>query len=253
MFAVGVIVSVTTGREAFAAHPLLTDDTGTQGRGNFQLEATGTWLADQEETGGEGIREIGSLAALVFAAGVSETFDLVVGMPYVWTETKKAEQITKDDGISDTVIEAKWRFYDREKFSIAIKPGILLPTGNEEQGRGTGHVGTMVFLISTIEVEPWAFDANFGYLYLENRCEERINLWFGSLASRFAVTSRWTIAGEIGTIRNADPADSSHPAFAQFGLVYSLTDYLDLSTGFVAGLSDSEIDQSIRVGATIRF
>jgi hypothetical protein len=252
VLAVGVIVSVMTGREAFAAHPLITDDTGTQGKGKFQLEATGTWLTDQENTGGEGVREIGSFAALVLAAGVSETLDLVVGVPYVWTETKEAGQITRDNGISDTVIEAKWRFYDKEKFSMAIKPGILLPTGDENKGLGTGHVGYTTFLISTFETEPWAFDVNLGYFYLENRLDERVNLWFASLATRFAVSERWTIVGEIGATRNAD-ANSSHPAFAQAGLIYSLSGNLDLSLGFLAGLNDAEVDQSIRAGVTIRF
>jgi len=253
VLAVSVIVSAMAEREAFAAHPLITDDTGTQGKGKFQLEATGTWLTDQEDTGGEGVREIGSFAALVFAAGVSETLDLMVGVPYVWTETKETGQTTKDDGISDTVIEAKWRFYDKEKFSMAIKPGILLPTGDEEQGRGTGHVGYTAFLISTFETEPLAFDANIGYLYLENRLEERVNLWFASLATRFAVSEQWTIVGEIGATRNADPDYNSHPAFAQAGLIYSPSAKLDLSLGLLAGLNDAEVDQAVRVGVTIRF
>ena len=253
VIAVLVCLVLASSNEGFAAHPLVTDDTGTQGKGNFQLEATGTWLTDQEDTSGEGVRETGSFAALVFAAGFSETLDVIVGVPYVWTETKEAGQTTRDDGISDTVLEAKWRFYDKEKFSMAIKPGIFLPTGNEEQGRGTGHVGYTVFLISTVETEPWAFDANLGYLYLENRHEERVNLWFASLATRFAVSEQWTIAGEIGATRNADPDDSSHPAFAQAGLIYSPSDDLDLSLGFLAGLSDAEVDQLVRAGVTIRF
>jgi hypothetical protein len=250
---IGLTASLMAAGTAFAAHPLITDDTGTQGRGKFQLEATGTWITDQEDTGGEGVREIGSLAVLAFAAGVSETLDLVVGVPYMWTETKEAGQTTRDDGPSDTVIEAKWRFYDKEKFSMAIKPGLLFPTGDEEQGRGTGHVGYATFLISTFETEPWAFDANIGYLYLENRLEERVQLWFASLATRFAVSEQWTVVGEIGATRNADPDDKSHPAFTQAGLIFSPSDDLDLSLGFLAGLSDAEVDQAVRVGVTIRF
>jgi hypothetical protein len=171
----------------------------------------------------------------------------------VWTETKEAGQTTKDDGISDAVIEAKWRFYEKEKFGMAIKPGILFPTGDEEQGRGTGHVNYTAFLISTFETEPWGFDANLGYLYFENRLDERVNLWFASLAARFAVSEQWTLAGEVGATRNGDPDDSSHPSFAQAGFIYSPSDDLDLSLGFLAGLSDAEVDQSIRAGVTIRF
>lgn len=251
---VAVVFAVLTGAEAaLAAHPVLTDDTGTQGKGKLQLEATGTWITDQEHVGGAGVRAIGSLAALVFSAGLSETLDLVVGVPYVWTETKEAGQSTKDQGIADTVIEAKLRFYEKGLFSMAIKPGILLPTGEAEQGRGIGHVNYTAFLISTVHAEPWTFDANLGFLYLQNRLDERSNIWFASLATRFAVAEQWTLAGEIGATRNADPADSSHPAFAQAGLIYSPSDDLDLSLGFLAGLSEAEVDQSVRAGVTVRF
>lgn len=34
---------VLTSGTAFAAHPLITDDTGTQGQGKFQLEVNGEW------------------------------------------------------------------------------------------------------------------------------------------------------------------------------------------------------------------
>ena len=237
----------------FAAHPLLTDDTGTQGAGEFQLETTGTWITDREQEGGEEAREISSFAALVFTAGIAETLDLMVDVLYVWTETEKAGQITRDDGFFDSAVSAKWRFYDMRKLSLAIKPGILLPTGDEDKGLGTGHWGYTTFLIATLEAEPWAFDANLGYVYHENRTNERVNLWFGSLASRFTVAEGWRIVGEIGATRNADPADSSHPAFAQIGLIYSPSDDLDLSAGFLAGLNHAEIDQSLRAGVTVRF
>lgn len=238
---------------AFASHPLITDDTGTQGTGKFQVEAIGTWLTDQEDEGAEGVREISSFATIVFTAGIAETLDLVVGVPYVWTETKEFGQITREDGVSDTVIEAKWRFYGKRKVSLAIKPGILLPTGDEGKGLGTGQVGYTALLISTIEAEQWSFDANLGYLYFENRVDEREHLWVGSIASHFIVAERWKIVGEIGAARNADPTHSSHPVFAQVGLIYSPNDHLDLSAGFLAGLSDSEVDQSLRAGATVRF
>jgi hypothetical protein len=253
VLAVGVIVSIMIGREAFAAHPLITDDTGTQGRGNFQMETTGTWFTDQENKKGGAVREVSSFATIVFTAGIAEAVDLMVCVPYIWTETREAKTVTRENGISDTVMEAKWRFYAKQNLSLALKPGIALPTGDEDKGLGTGHFGYTTFLIATAETEPWAFDANLGYLYLENRADERVSLWLGSIAIRLSASERWTILGEVGAARNTDPAESNHPAFAQIGLIYSPNDHLDLSAGILAGLSDSEVDQSIRAGATIRF
>jgi len=36
---------------SWAAHPLITDDTGTQGKGNFQLEFNGQYDRDKEMSG----------------------------------------------------------------------------------------------------------------------------------------------------------------------------------------------------------
>jgi hypothetical protein len=32
----------------------------------------------------------------------------------------------------------KWRFYEKDGLSFAIKPGIILPTGEEDKGLGDG-------------------------------------------------------------------------------------------------------------------
>lgn len=37
----GVVLSLMAAGAVFAAHPLITDDTGTQGRGKFQIEVNG--------------------------------------------------------------------------------------------------------------------------------------------------------------------------------------------------------------------
>jgi len=238
---------------SWAAHPLITDDTGTQGKGKFQLEASGAWLTDKKNEGGEGQREISSLATVISTAGAADTLDVMITVPYVWTKTNEAGQVTKDTGVADNLIEAKWRFYDEQKFSLAIKPGILLPIGDNDKGLGTGHVGCSTFLIATVNAEPWSFDANLGYLYLPNSSGDRADIWLGSLASRFAVAERWKIAGEIGTSRNSASTDSSYPVFAQIGLIYSPKDSLDLSAGFLFGFTDAEVDQSVRAGVTVRF
>ncbi len=238
---------------SWAAHPLVTDDTGTQGTGKYQLEASGTWLTDKKNEGGEGVRELNSIATVVLTAGIAETMDVMVTVPYVWTDTKESGTITRNHGLFDTAIEAKWRFFDKQKLSLAIKPGIIIPTGDADKGLGSGHVDYSASLISTVDAEPWSFDVNLGYLYLPNSSGNRTNIWLGSLASRFAMAERWKIVGEIGATRNADSTDSSYPVFAQIGLIYSPQDSLDLSAGFLFGRNDTEVDQSVRAGVTVRF
>jgi hypothetical protein len=213
----------------------------------------GSGVIDQKNEAGEGVREHSSFAVLVFTSGVSETLDLMVGIPYVWTESRETGTDTKENGFSNTVLETKWRFFDKQKLSLAIKPGILFPTGDAEKGLGTSHVGYSAFLISTLDAEPWSLDANIGYLYLPNSAGNRSNIWLGSLASRFAVAERWKIVGEIGAARNTDSTDSSEPVFAQIGLIYSPKESLDLSAGYLFGLNNAAVDQSVRAGVTVKF
>jgi hypothetical protein len=44
---------------AFAAHPLITDDAGTQGKGKFQIELNGEFTYDKEIGLGGTTREAG--------------------------------------------------------------------------------------------------------------------------------------------------------------------------------------------------
>jgi hypothetical protein len=238
---------------AWAALPLITDDTGTQGKGRFQVEASGTLNTDQKNETGETGREIKSIVDLTLTAGVSETVDLLVDVPYVWNKLNETGETARNDGFTDLVVAGKWRFYDKERLSLAIKPGILLPTGDEDKGSGTGHVGYFVTMISSVQLTPCAFDLNLAYYDLANKTDERNNIWFGSLAVRFKITGAWALVGEVGARRNADKMDSSSPSFAQIGIIYSPKEYVDLSAGFLMGLNDSEVDEAIRLGMTFRF
>jgi hypothetical protein len=248
-----LLVMIFIPQLSWAAHPLLTDDTGTQGKGKFQIETSGTWLNDKTSASGVDSKEVSSFATVVLAAGVAETMDLTVAVPYVWTKMTEAGDVTKQNGITDTVVEVKWRFFEKEKLCLGFKPGIVIPTGDDEKGLGTGHYGYTAFLLSTYDAEQWAFDANLGYLHLENRAEELVNRWFASIASRFKMTEHWKLVGEVGAARNPDRTDDSKPAFAQLGVIYSPTESLDLSAGYVHGLNDAEIDHAVRAGVTLRF
>src|SRR3972149_3750978 len=100
---------------AFAAHPLITDDTGTQGEGKFQLEINGEVTHDKETTDGVTTKEKGGEAAAAISYGITDDIDVVIGVPYQWKEVKEDDAVASDnDGISDVSIELKWRFFERD-------------------------------------------------------------------------------------------------------------------------------------------
>jgi len=144
-----LIMVVMTGT-ASGAHPLITDDTGTNGKGKFQLELNGEVSWDKEKSGGITVKEKGYEAGIAVSAGILDTLDIVCGIPYQWNRTKEDGAIVSDeDGISDIGVELKWRFFEQNGFSFALKPGFTIPSGNEDKGLGTGKAGYGITFIAT--------------------------------------------------------------------------------------------------------
>jgi hypothetical protein len=233
---------------------LITDDAGTQGKGKFQLELNGQYDSEKETVDGISTKETGGQVAATLSYGIVENVDLVLSLPYQWGKTEENEATAYDEkGFSDTVLEAKWRFFEKEGYSVALKPGILFPTGNDDKGLGTERVGGHLFLIGSKEVGPWAFHTNLGYMRNENKADEQKNLWHASLATTWKVVKNLKFAANIGIERNSNNSSSIDPAFLIGGVIYSLTENFDLDCGVKYGLNSSETNLSLLAGIAIRF
>ena len=65
----------------YAAIPLITDDTGTQGKGKFQLELAGEYGHDKEES----VTNKNSDFSAALTYGVADSLDIVLSIPYqIW-------------------------------------------------------------------------------------------------------------------------------------------------------------------------
>lgn len=239
---------------SFAARPLVTDDTGTVGKGKTQIELGTEWFSWKDTVEDVRVKETGTEASGVFTYGLSESVDLVAGFPYVWSRAKEnGETVFSDDGLNDISLEAKWRFFEKNGFGLALKPGITFPTGDYEKGFGTGRVTYGLTFIATKELEPFAFHFNAGYTRNENKVDERKDLWSASLAAAYEAIKGLNIVGDIGFERNADPTVKTAPAFALVGLNYAINDHVMLDAGYKFGLNKCEIDHGIIAGVTFNF
>jgi Putative MetA-pathway of phenol degradation len=250
---VATAVLVVAGSSAWAAHPLITDDPETQGTGKFQLEVNGEWATDKENSVVGTTRETGTQAAAIFSAGVRENIDLVLTTPYQWVEVRDPAGRAREDGVGDTVFEIKWRFFERSGWSFGLKPGVIIPTGNDEKGLGAGKVGYSASLISQSEHEPWEFLVNLGYVRNENRLDERQDLWHASLAVEYEIVERLELVGDIGIGTNTDKGPATDPAFLIVGLIYELSESVDFALGVKYGLNKPETDLTVLPGVTVRF
>jgi hypothetical protein len=256
-----LVVSVITfvflwGGSAFAAHPLITDDTGTQGKGKTQFEFTGEYSHDAEDGTTRNILVYPTIPLL--SHGLTETADLVLGVPFERIETKQDGSTVTERGISDASIQVKWRFYESSGLSVAVKPGLTLPTGNEDRGLGNGKASYSAFLIVTKELAPLAFHLTMGFLRNEYKLQADENgnkreLWHVSFAVQAEVLKGLKVVGNIGSERNPDRSSNTNPAFLLGGLIYSLKENLDIDFGVKAGLNRPETDVSYLAGLTWRL
>jgi hypothetical protein len=244
---------------AFGAHPLITDDTGTQGKGKFQVELTGEYGHDSESELDVSSKESSGSLEMVFSAGLVDSVDLVLAVPYEWSRVKENDTVSADtDGLGDVSLELKWRFFEKSGFSLAFKPAVSFPSGNTDKGLGAGKVGYRATLIATQELDPFAVHVNLAYSHTPFKLEEdkdanRRDIWHASVAGTAEVMKGLQLAANVGLETNPDKTSDTPPAFFIGGAIYSLTDYLDLDLGVKVGLTKPETDVALLAGVALRF
>ena len=236
---------------AHAAHPLITDDAGTQGKGKAQFEFIGEYGHENKD----GVRTDSIVVPTLpfLSYGMTDSADIVFGISYQNVRTSDFQTTATADGISDASIELKWRFYENEGLSFALKPGITLPTGNNEKGLGAGRATSRLFFITTKEVKPWAFHINLGYIRNENKVDERLDIWHASVAGVVDILNNLKAVANLGIENDRDKASNRDPGFILGGLIYSISADLDLDIGVKTGLNKHGTDYSIPVGITWRY
>ena len=239
---------------AGAALPLITDDTFTQGTGKFQLEVGGEYDKDRETVGAATIRETDHIVTSVLTYGATDRIDIFIGLPYQRVVVTTGDATTADvNGISDTLFGAKWRFYEKEGLSFAVKPVVSIPTGNDEKGLGSGKIDYGAYVISSKVSDPWEGHLNLGYVRNENKLGERKDIWHASLATAYTVTKRVKLCADLGADTNRDVTSEVEPAYVLGGAIFTVKDNLDISFGVKVGLNKPETDWAFLPGVTYRF
>lgn len=246
---VSVLFVVLWAVPALAAHPLITDDTGTQGKGKFQLEVNGEFSRDSDR--GTVTKVTGLGATLSY--GIIDNLDAAVGLPYQSIRVTSGDGTFCENGLSDIDLCLKWRFYETEGMSLALKPGITLPTGDEDKGLGTGRATYSLFFIATKELQPLTFHLNLGYIRNENKFDAQRDLWHASLASEIGVARDLRLVGNIGIERTVEKDSDVHPAFILAGLIYGVAGNFDIDAGIKFGLNRAEADYTLLAGIAWRF
>lgn len=214
--------------QAQAFHPLVTDDTGTQGSGGNQLEVG----YDHVDSNGGDSKALG----VTYTRGLTETLDGFVGAAY---------QTSSPKGWGNVGVGLKWRFLENEatKYSLALKPEILLPVSasDEAKGLGNGELSYGLTLIGSMETSFGEFHFNLEAArsnFDDNTITDRKNFWRASVAPVWAVAEDWKLALDLGLMTNADITEDATMGFVEVGVVYTPNDQFDLSFGVIHEIMD---------------
>ncbi|WP_232319793.1 transporter [Prosthecochloris sp. HL-130-GSB] len=251
------LVLCSVAQPLYAAHPLETDDTGTQGRGGWQLEIVSGFSDD--DTDGVSLSE--GEAAAVLSYGLADNIDLVAEVPWLWYRHElQGFPAEHDSGIGDVSLELKWRFYEFEErgLSFALKPSVTLPAGDHEEGFGNGRLSGGTTLIVSKQGVLGQLHANVGYTLQdygspEARAVLRNDIWHASFAAGINVTPSLLAVGNIGVETAEEKESTQDPVFLIGGLIYAVNENLDIDAGVRTGLNDAETATTFLAGMALRW
>ena len=241
----------------WAATPLLTDDANTLGAGKGQLEVCGRVGFDRDVTDGVTTRSTTTQVTSAVTYGVADQVDLVLDITRTWGKSSTAGVDSSEPDAADIKISTKIKLYETGGFAFAIRPDIgysYSPAGNSKDYAPLwGGV-----LIVGKQFEPVTFNINIGYLHYGYQSEAdreglRPDIWSASFSATWQATKDIQIVADIGTGTNPDKTTSQMPVFSCAGIIYSLTDYLDIAAGAKFGLNKPETDTTLQSALVLKF
>jgi Putative MetA-pathway of phenol degradation len=244
----GCLLLLACANAAWGAHPFITDDAKTQGKGNFELQlgAQLTRSTDNATT----------LSAFQFAPqlsyGLVDSVDLQI-RPNYNVDFSTGADAQRESGFGDVFIGFKWRFFERGGWSSAIDVGTGLPTGNADRGLDAGRATPFAYLVGMWTHEALQLQATFGAIRNAALPEGRAWLAHVSAAALWKPRPGLQVGVDIITDQNPVRSSGQWPAAGLAGIIYSATSFLDLDLGYQHRLNHSAPDNQYLLGATFRW
>lgn len=221
--------------------------------GRVQLESN---LAAWTLTRGGGTRsEVLSVGASVFKLGLSDRSDLQVGVtPYLRLTARDASSRTLNSGFGDIQVRYKHRLTgDAANVQVAAIPFVKLPTASNGFGNGKVEGGLAIPIsVAASKSVTVTFGPELDLLADADGSGRHLAL-VNLINVAAPIAPRLTVAGELWTNLNFDPAGTVSQVSADGALAYAASDYVQLDAGVNVGLTSSTPDVEIYAGISVRF
>jgi len=228
---------------AFAAHPLQTEDTGTQGTANIEIENG----FSRASTDGATLTTYQPQVSV----GLATTIDAIVQPSLLWQRGPDG----KASGLGDTNFDAKWRFWGSDPLSLAVRAGVLAPTSQHELGLPRGDYSEHALLVATWDDTPTTVHANVGATYVPPAPASPARRVLGHLSAAVMQTINehliLTVDGDID--QDPSPRRSAWPGSLLAGAIWTARPGLDLDIGYQRSFDATTVTRTWLAGVTYRF
>jgi hypothetical protein len=226
-----MVILASVAGPAFAGPPLITDDPGTPGDGNWEINFAFAMERRDSETRFEA-------PILDVNYGWGDHIQLKFEIP--WTILHEEGDGTKN-GVGNSSLGVKWRFLDEKTdgFDVSFYPKLEFNTpGSSSNDRGLVDKGTN-FVIPFQAAKgfgPVSLGLELGYAFIEHNMDE----WLCGLALSHEISDRLELVGEVaGTVlRNFD----EHDFVFNLGVKWQVSHHLTLNASAGRSLHNSEGD-----------
>jgi hypothetical protein len=232
---------------ALAGHPLRTEDTETQGKGNAEVELNGE---RSSLSGGGPETSLGN----TYTLGVAPRIDLVASFAYVFRDPGDGTESVR--GMGDTEVTLKTSFGDGKGWipTVGFKAGAVLPTGEETKGLGPGRASGLATFIADWEVGAVLIHTNAGATIAGRPIgsRDRDDSVMASLAAEWEFAERYILLGEYLWEKNVGASGSAFSDLLVGGKA-ELTRNFTLDVGIRWGTTDASPSVTYLAGITISF
>jgi len=227
-----------------AAHPLISEDTGTQGAGHAELELGASFVL----VDGGHVFEFDPQLSY----GLRDDFDAIVRPSLFHVNGPPADQAGRRGGFGPTALDAKWRIASWDAIFAGTRFGVDLPTSS--RGLGPQRAGWHALAMVTYDRSGTLATANLAYTRLSGEDPQlRRNVWRMSAAVVRNVREDLRLLIDLATSRPEERELATWRAVALVGAIARIPPGIDVDVGYQFRLNDAGPSNMWLAGMTLRW
>lgn len=187
--------------------------------------------------------------------GLTDSSDIQFNLaPQVEVRSRISGQTVTQRGMGDLTVRFKQRLTDADaRVQIAVVPFVKVPTAERGIGNGEWEGGLVTSFQVPVGAATLTLVPQFALLSDSLEPEDRHLEFQGLVNLAYPIASRTTMAVELWTAQNWDPAGTVRQYSADAAISHLLNDNLQIDLGGNFGLNQATPDVQVYAGISARF